>query len=64
MSTATLLATTSIAALATAAVSAGRDVGPPAAATALTIYSTRSSPAPFRPSCIERPDAAPSRVTR
>jgi hypothetical protein len=39
MSTITLLATTSIAALATAAVTATRNVTPPAAATALTIYS-------------------------
>lgn len=39
MTTATLLAATSIAALATAAVTATRDASPPAAATALTIYS-------------------------
>lgn len=39
MTTATLLAATSIAALAAAAVTATRDASPPAAATALTIYS-------------------------
>lgn len=39
MTTTALLAATSIAALATAAVTATRDAGPPAASTALTIYS-------------------------